>query len=205
MVILSLSKKRIDWSQTLTLDNKQIKFNEPFDTTLKRLEADEKFKSMVGVICEKAQVRPDDVSRALGGVYHSASLEHHGRNGEVVIDERDWKSSSERIALVALFRHCDIPFTYRDTSGNEVPCPYWGGNMACAVRRTLWQSVRLFLLWRQRSSSWMEWTTPALPVALLHGTSVQRIVLHCHQQMATLKQQWWTHASTHDAHILHKH
>jgi hypothetical protein len=92
---------------------------EPFDMTVGRLKGDDSFMEILREACKKLTLREDDVFKCLGGIYHNLSKEHHGVDGEVAIFARDW-AIGERVAFIALFRYCNIPFTYYGEDG--VPC-----------------------------------------------------------------------------------
>ena len=100
-----------------------MRYSEPYDTTLKRLESDDEFQKLLTSASFKAGMPADHVSKSLGLLYSKSSSHHHGITGEIIIDERDW-TPSERLALVLLFRYCLVPFQYQDQHGNLIQCPF---------------------------------------------------------------------------------
>jgi len=100
----------------LTSQSALDSMKEPFDKTLGRLRGDNSFMKILRKGCVDLLLREEDVFKCLGGIYHNLSKDHHGVDGEVAIFERDW-AIGERVAFIALFRYCNIPFTYYDEEG----------------------------------------------------------------------------------------
>jgi len=100
----------------LTSQSALDSMKEPFDKTLGRLRGDNSFMEILRKGCAYLLLREEDVFKCLGGIYHNLSKDHHGVDGEVAIFERDW-AIGERVAFIALFRYCNIPFTYYDEEG----------------------------------------------------------------------------------------
>jgi len=96
---------------------------EPIDKTLQRLEGDATFMTTLKNGCTKLNLREDDVKKCLGGLYHNLSKDHHGVDGEVAIFEKDWVPG-ERVALICLFQHCNMPFTYYDMASIRTTPPF---------------------------------------------------------------------------------
>ena len=102
-----------------------LKYLEPQDATLKKMLEDEKFLKMLTEACTLNQIRQADVMRCLGGLYHTASKEHHGRSqtDQVSIHLDGW-NSIEIICLEVLFRMYEMPFVYLNSFGGQCSSPH---------------------------------------------------------------------------------
>jgi len=101
----------------------QYTYSEPWDKTLARLQQDKVFREDFESSCAKVSLRLDDAQKCLGGLYHTLSKEHHGLQGDVCVDARDF-TQGEVVALITLFRYTHIPFTYKDAGGLETNPPF---------------------------------------------------------------------------------
>ena len=98
--------------------------SEPSDKVLRKLmNSDADFKKAMLTACEVNQLRPDDVEKCLGALYHEASKNFHGHDRNVAIDHRDW-ADNEVLALAVLFTYFKVKFVYLDVDGFEMPLPY---------------------------------------------------------------------------------
>jgi len=101
----------------------QIRFDEPIDQTLKRLENCPDFMKMLKKTCDKGMGQVQDVLKCLGGLYHNLSKDYHGTtSSEIAIYESQW-SSNEVLAFILLFRYCNVPFKYYNKSMNHADPP----------------------------------------------------------------------------------
>jgi hypothetical protein len=93
------------------------------DVALTKLKEDKSFVSALKAICQKNNLRYEDVQTCIDGLYHQTANIVHEHNHDNVIDDRDWMGN-EVLALVVIFRHFGVPFRYRNARGEEVSSPY---------------------------------------------------------------------------------
>ena len=106
-------------------EEKPLKPQEPRDSILFSMLTDQTFKNMLTEACSLNKIRVEDVTRCLGGLYHTASKQHHGRRktDKVSIHLDSW-SSNEVICLEVLFDMYDIPCHYFNSRGEECSPPH---------------------------------------------------------------------------------
>lgn len=104
---------------------KDLKFviKEPNDGPLSKLSKDKEFEAIVLKACEDNHIRPDDVMKCIGGLYHRASCDAHGNERDIVVDGITWKKA-EALALGLLFQRFNIPFKYCDRKGEFKEFPF---------------------------------------------------------------------------------
>ena len=102
-----------------------LQYREPQDATLTSMLGDEKFQKMLTEACTLNQIRQEDVMRSLGGLYHTASKEHHGRSqtDQVSIHLESWETN-EVICLEVLFTMYEMPFVHLNSFGDECSSPH---------------------------------------------------------------------------------
>jgi hypothetical protein len=102
-----------------------LKLKATEDAVLKAIASDPNFSVAIDETASANGVRPDDLIRATGGLYHTTSKHFHGApsSSGVVIDGRDF-SYSEVIALGILFSNYKIAFEYVTPDGVYVRYPY---------------------------------------------------------------------------------
>jgi hypothetical protein len=104
---------------TKTLNNK-----EPINVALQSLQNKTEFNKIFNEKCENKKLRKEDVSKCLGGLYHNASKEFHGKEETIIIYENSWVEN-ERVALASIFTYCGVPYFFADKNGQLIsPCPY---------------------------------------------------------------------------------
>jgi len=110
--------------QEIIKNVKNPNFKEPSNVALQELKNRKEFMSIFEEKCKIRQLRKDDVGLCLGGLYHTASKEFHGKDDEVIIYENTWVEN-ERVALASIFTYCNVSYSFVDKNGQLiVPCPY---------------------------------------------------------------------------------
>jgi len=110
--------------QEIIKNVKDPNFKEPSNAALQELKNRKEFMSIFEAKCKIRQLRKEDVGLCLGGLYHTASKEFHGKDDEVVIYENTW-IENERVALASIFTYCNVSYSFIDKNGQLiVPCPY---------------------------------------------------------------------------------
>jgi hypothetical protein len=110
--------------QEILKNTKTLNIKEPINVALQSLQNKTEFNKIFNEKCENKKLRKEDVSKCLGGLYHNASKEFHGKEETIIIYENSWVEN-ERVALASIFTYCGVPYFFADKNGQLIsPCPY---------------------------------------------------------------------------------